>query len=87
MRGEDNTNNPSVSAADSSPWQGSQKGKENFEYMAKLAKVLFKLLKILGLVVGVLFVVYFWNLDQKVLGWAYKQVNTMFDRKKVDLVF
>ncbi len=55
--------------------------------MAKLAKILLKLLKILGIVVAVLFVVYFWNLDQKVLGWAYKQVNAMFDRKKVDLVF
>ena len=55
--------------------------------MAKLAKALLKLLKVLGIVVGVLFVVYFWNLDQKVLGWAYQQVNTMFDRKKVDLVF
>ena len=40
--------------------------------MAKLAKVLLKLLKMLGIVIGVLFVVYFWNLDQKVLGWAYK---------------
>ena len=34
-----------------------------------------------------LFVVYFWNLDQKVLGWAYKQVNAMFDRKPVDIKF
>ena len=25
--------------------------------------------------------------DQKVLGWAYRQVNTMFDRKKVNQVF
>ena len=55
--------------------------------MAKLAKFILKLLKVLLIVVGVLFVVYFWNLDQKVLGWAYKQVNTMFDQKKVDLVF
>ena len=46
-----------------------------------------KLLKILFSVVGVLFVVYFWNLDQKVLGWAYQQVNLMFDQKKVDQVF
>ena len=46
-----------------------------------------KLFKILFAVVGVLFVVYFWNLDQKVLGWAYQQVNKMFDQKKVDLVF
>ncbi len=55
--------------------------------MEKLAKAVWKLITILLIVVGVLFVVYFWNLDQKVLGWAYKQVNAMFDRKKVDLVF
>ena len=55
--------------------------------MAKLAKILMKLITVLLVVVGVLFVVYFWNLDQKVLGWAYKQVNLMFDRKKVDYVF
>ena len=46
-----------------------------------------KLFKILFTVVGVLFVVYFWNLDQKLLGWAYQQVNLMFDQKKVDQVF
>ncbi len=50
-------------------------------------KFIKKLLSVLVTVVVVLFVVYFWNLDQKVLGWAYKQVNAMFDRKKVDLVF
>ncbi len=55
--------------------------------MVKLAKVLLKIILILVVVVGVLFVVYFWNLDQKLMGWAYKQVNAMFDRKKVDLVF
>jgi hypothetical protein len=55
--------------------------------MAKLVKLLLTIIKVLVIVVGVLFVVYFWNLDQKVLGWAYKQVNLMFDRKKVDLVF
>ena len=55
--------------------------------MAKIAKLLLTIIKVLVIVVGVLFVVYFWNLDQKVLGWAYKQVNLMFDRKKVDLVF
>ncbi|MBP3539225.1 MAG: hypothetical protein J6J62_05230 [Oscillospiraceae bacterium] len=52
-----------------------------------MCKFLKKLLKVLVSVVAVLFVVYFWNLDQKVLGWLYKQVNAMFDRKKVDLVF
>ena len=55
--------------------------------MCKIFDILKKIILILVGVVGVLFVVYFWNLDQKVLGWAYKQVNTMFDRKKVDLVF
>ena len=55
--------------------------------MKKFWKVFGKIAGILTAVIGVLFVVYFWNLDQKVLGWAYKQVNAMFDRKKVDLVF
>ena len=55
--------------------------------MEKLAKAVWKLILSLLIVVGVLFVVYFWNLDQKLMGWAYKQVNAMFDRKKVDLVF
>ncbi len=55
--------------------------------MDKIFKFIFSLIKVLLVVVAVLFVVYFWNLDQKVLGWAYKQVNLMFDRKKVDLVF
>ena len=32
-------------------------------------------------------VVYFWNLDQKLMGWLYKQVNTMFDRKPTDIKF
>ena len=55
--------------------------------MAKLAKALLKLLKVLGIVVGVLFVVYFWNLDQKLMEWAYRRVNEIFDRKKVDFNF
>ena len=55
--------------------------------MKKIGKALLKVLKLLLVVILVLFVVYFWNLDQKVLGWAYKQVNAMFDRKKVDIVF
>ena len=51
-----------------------------------LAKVLKKTFATSATVVGALFVVYFWNLDQKLMGWVYKQVNTMFDaiRKKVD---
>lgn len=52
-----------------------------------MCKFFKKLFKALFVTVAVLFVVYFWNLDQKLLGWLYKQVNAMFDRKKVDLVF
>lgn len=50
-------------------------------------KFIKKLVKVLVIAVVALFVVYFWNLDQKLLGWLYKQVNLIFDRKKVDLVF
>ena len=50
-------------------------------------KFIKKLVKILVIAVAALFVVYFWNLDQKLLGWVYKQVNLIFDRKTVDLVF
>ncbi|MBQ8216657.1 MAG: hypothetical protein IJZ91_01725 [Oscillospiraceae bacterium] len=50
-------------------------------------KFLKKIFVVLLVTVVALFVVYFWNLDQKLLGWLYKQVNTMFDRKKVDLLF
>ena len=53
----------------------------------KVLKLLLKLLSILAGVVGVLFAVYFWNLDQKLLGWAYVQVNRIFDRKKQDVKF
>ena len=55
--------------------------------MEKFLKFVFSLIKVLLVAVVVLFAVYFWNLDQKLLGWAYKQVNLMFDRKKVDQVF
>ncbi|MBR3357913.1 MAG: hypothetical protein IKG46_08775 [Solobacterium sp.] len=55
--------------------------------MEKFLKVLKILLIILGWVTGILFVVYFWNIDQKVLGWAYVQVNKIFDRKKTDIKF
>jgi hypothetical protein len=46
-----------------------------------------KLFAILGVVTGILFVVYFWNLDQKLMAVAYTLVNKIFDRKKVDQVF
>ncbi|MEE1113772.1 MAG: hypothetical protein UHN88_01700 [Eubacterium sp.] len=50
-------------------------------------KIAGKILKILGVLFGVLFVVYFWNLDQKVMEFAYKLVNEIFDRKKTDQRF
>ena len=52
-----------------------------------MCKVFKKLIKVLVITVAALFVVYFWNLDQKLLGWVYKQVNTIFDRKPVDIKF
>ena len=55
--------------------------------MCKVFKFLFKLIRILAVAVGALFVVYFWNLDQKLMGWLYKQVNTMFDRKPTNIKF
>ena len=55
--------------------------------MKKAIKVIAKILSILSAVIGVLFVVYFWNLDQKLLGWCYIQVNRIFDRKKADIKF
>ncbi len=52
-----------------------------------IIKFLFKIIKVLFVAVAVLFVVYFWNLDQKLLGWVYKQVNLIFDHKKGDILF
>ena len=52
-----------------------------------MCKFIKKIIKILAVTVGVLFVVYFWNLDQKLLGWAYKNVNLIFDRKKQNILF
>ena len=54
-------------------------------------KEFFKVLKVvLGILLAlciVLVVVYFWNLDQKLMEWAYRRVNTIFDRKKTDIRF
>jgi len=55
--------------------------------MKKFYKVLLKICAILSVVIGVLFVVYFWNLDQKLMGWVYTQVNRIHDRKQVDIKF
>lgn len=55
--------------------------------MKNLFKFILKFASILSVVIGALFVVYFWNLDQKLLGWCYIQVNKIFDRKKADIKF
>ena len=53
-------------------------------FVCRLFSTLFK---ILGLATGALFVVYFLNLDQKLLAWAYARVNEIFDRKPADIKF
>ena len=55
--------------------------------MCKAFKIIFKIIAILFAALFSLFAVYFWNLDQKLLGWAYVQVNKIFDRKKTDIKF
>ena len=55
--------------------------------MCKICNICKKTVKLSAAAVGILFVVYFWNLYQKVLVWAYQQVNIMFDRKPVNIKF
>ena len=57
------------------------------KFIQILFSILLKVVLILTIAVGVLFVVYFWNLDQKLLGWVYKMVNRISDRKKQDVKF
>lgn len=52
-----------------------------------MLKFLKKACKLLFITVFVLFVVYFWNLDQKLMSWVYVMLNRIFDRKKVDVKF
>ena len=50
--------------------------------MKTVLRVLWTIFKILFAVAAVLFVVYFWNLDQKVLDWLYNRVH---DRESADV--
>lgn len=50
-------------------------------------KILANIIKWTLLAFVLLFVVYFWNLDQKLVAWIYRGVHQVFDRKKVDIVF
>ena len=52
-----------------------------------MCKFFKKLMKVLMVATGLLFFVYFWNLDQKLMSWLYKRMNDIFDRKKVNVVF
>ncbi|WP_155828001.1 hypothetical protein [Butyrivibrio sp. VCB2006] len=55
--------------------------------MSKALKIIGTILKVLTIITGVLFVIYFWNLDQKLMAWLYTVVNKIFDRKKADVRF
>ena len=55
--------------------------------MKQVCGITGKILRILTIVTLILFVVYFWNLDQKLMAWLYRIVNSIFDRKKEDLHF
>ena len=50
-------------------------------------KVIKKILAFIFIAVGALFIIYFWNMDQKLMEWAYRRVNEIFDRKKADINF
>ena len=52
-----------------------------------MCKFFKKLIKILAISTGLLFIVYFWNLDQKLMSWLYKRMNEIFDRKKANIGF
>lgn len=53
----------------------------------KACKVCKGVAKGAAITTGALFAVYMWNLDQKLLGWAYVKVNEIFDRKTEDIKF
>jgi hypothetical protein len=53
----------------------------------KVCKVTKAVVKTTAIAGGALFAVYMWNLDQKLLSWAYIKVNDIFDRKKEDIKF
>ena len=52
-----------------------------------MCKFFKNLIKVLVITVAALFVVYFWNIHQKLLGFLYTQVNTTLDRKPVHIKF
>ncbi len=55
--------------------------------MKTILSVLWTVFKNLFAVVTVLFVVYFRNPDQKLMGWVYTQARRIHDRKQTDIQF
>ncbi len=55
--------------------------------MERVLKIIAAICKVCLIVLSVLFAVYFWNLDQKVMAVFYKVMNSVFDRKKTDIKF
>ena len=55
--------------------------------MKKALMIICKISKVLTIITGILFVIYFWNLDQKLMAFLYVQVNKIFDKKKADIRF
>jgi hypothetical protein len=52
-----------------------------------VCRLISTLFKVVCFATGGLFLVYFLNLDQKLLAWAYARVNEIFDRKPADIKF
>ena len=52
-----------------------------------IGRIFKKLLGILVATVGVLFTIYFLNLDMKLVGWLYTVLNKFHDRKVRDVQF
>ena len=52
--------------------------------MKKSWKTLLLVTVVLAAIAGLLFAVYYWNLDQKLLAWAHTQIERIKDRKEPD---
>ena len=49
--------------------------------MKTFCKILRTIIKWLTVITGVLFTIYMLNLDMKLVGWAYKWLNKVHDRR------
>lgn len=55
--------------------------------MKLFLNILWKIVKILFAVAAVLSAIYFWNLDQKLMDWAYAWTRRIRDRKRTEIEF